>query len=434
LLLEERKVLMPPGDFRLFRNNTIVDLATSNTTSQVGEPSVANNGRFIFFSGNWYGSLSLDSGATFRYVNPYTKFPRVNGGFCCDQVVLYDLSRDLLFWLLQYVEDGTRNTLRLAIARGDTLATNTWYYYDFTPDGVNAAWTRQWFDYPDLALSSNFLYLTSNMFRLSGGWTRAVILRVSLDELAAGAGLTYNYYASTTHGSFRVTQGARDTAYWGAHTNLSSLRVFSWPENTTTVTWNDVAVTPWSDAVRAAPGPDGRDWCGRADGRITAAWVAKGVIGFMWSAAQNPPTRPYPYVRVVRINEATKTLIAEPDLWNRNFAYCYPATAPNDRGDLGLSVFYGGGTVHPSHAVGIDDDFTPGVGWSLVTTRAGTNGPDRNRWGDYLAVRRHAPDGLTWVATGYTQQGGSAGTDIEPRFVHFGRRRDEPAVIRWQNA
>lgn len=424
---------MLPGDFRLFQNVVMADAATSNTTSQVGEPSLANNGKWIFLSGNWYASVSLDHGATWKYVDPYSMFPAANGGFCCDQVVHYDPSRDLLFWLLQYVEDGQRNTLRLAIARGSALESNSWYYYDFTPDGVNNGWTKQWFDYPDLALSNNFLYITSNVFRISGAWTRSVVLRLSLDQLAAGAELSYNYFATTELGSIKCTQGAREAMYFGSHRTGTSVRVFSWPEDSTAPASTDVTIAAWSDATRVAPGPDGRDWCDRIDRRMTAAWVANGVIGFMWTAAQDPPTRPFPYVRVVRIDEKTKALIDEPDIWNSGFAWAYPAVSPNDRGHLGLSAFWGGGSSHPSHAVGIDDDYTPAVGWAFVTTKAGSHGPSANRWGDYLACRRHAPDGLTWIATGFTQQGGTAGEDIEPRFIHFGRRRDEPAVVRWAN-
>src|SRR5207244_2692192 len=65
---------------------------------------------------------------------------------------------------------------------------------------------------------------------------------------------------------------------------------------------------------------------------------------------------------------------------------------------------------------------------SLQTTRTGTNGPSDEKWGDYLTCRRHSPDGLTWIATGFTLQGGGSRSDVEPRVVHFGRWRDAAAV------
>ncbi len=62
--------------------------------------------------------------------------------------------------------------------------------------------------------------------------------------------------------------------------------------------------------------------------------------------------------------------------------------------------------------------------WRLRVTRNGTDGPSDNKWGDYLTCRRHSPQLHTWVAAGYTLQGGGARTNIEPRYVHFGRKAD----------
>jgi hypothetical protein len=418
---------MASGDFVLFRNTPIVDAATSNTTSQVGEPSVATNGQCVLLTGNWYASFSSDSGTTWSYVDPYHMFPSANSGFCCDQVALYDPSRDLVFWLLQYSADANRNTLRLAISKGlDNFQNNRWYWYDFSPDSVNAAWTQQWFDFPDLALSRNFLYVTSNMFNLgeSGGWTRSIVLRLSLDQLAAGTGLNYNYFQTSDNFSLRCTQGAQDTMYFGSHNSTSQLRVFSWPESAGGPVQNDVDVTLWSETGYSGPGPDGRDWLGRADGRITGAYVAQGVIGFLWTSAQIAGARPFPFARHVRINESTKALINQPDVWHPNFAWAYPTAGVNDRAHLGLAAFYGGGTLNPSHAVGLLDDLNATTGLAWLTTVSGSSGPDANKWGDYLACRRHAGDGVTWVATGFSEQGGADQASIEPRFIHFGRRRD----------
>lgn len=420
---------MASGDFVLFRNTPIPGAATSNTTSQVGEPSVANNGASVLLTGNWYASLSADSGATWSYVDPYHLFPSVNSGFCCDQVALYDPSRDLVFWLLQYSADANRNTLRLAISKGlSSFQNNQWYWYDFSPDSVNSAWTQQWFDFPDLALSRNFLYVTTNIFQLggSGGWTRSLILRLSLDQLAGGGPLNYNYFQTSDNFALRCTQGAQDTMYFASHNSTSQLRVFSWPESATGPTQDDVDVTLWAQTGYSAAGPDGRDWLGRTDRRLTGGWVANGVMGFIWTSAQMPPDRPYPFLKVVRINESTKALIDQPDIWNPAFAWAYGAAGVNDRGHVGLSAFFGGGTLNPSHAVGIWDDLSAGAGFDVVATVNGANGPDQNKWGDYLACRRHAPDGMTWVGSGFTEQGGASQSNIEPRFIHFGRRRDQP--------
>ena len=422
---------MPPGDFVFFRNRGLNDQATGLQTSTVGEPSLANNGQQIYVTGNWYATKSLDNGNSWQYVSPFTTLPAAAGGFCCDQLTHYDRSRDLLFWLLQYVQGNNgENVFRIAVKRGASLQNNSWYWWDFSPSGVNSSWAGLWFDYPDMALSHNYLWVTFNVFNSSNFWQRAVVFRFSLDELAAQGTINYSYWSTTEHGSLRLVQGAGDTMYWVSHNGSSQVRLFSWPENSNNITFWNINVNPWSRGSYSAPGPDGRNWLGRIDARITGAWVANGVIGAMWTASSRD-SRPFPHIRVVRINELSKEVIDQPDLWNSNAAFAYPAVCPNDRGHLGVTMFYGGRTSHPGHVVGIWDDISNN--WELYFSRVSTNGPTREVWGDYLNCRSHSPDGLTWIASGFTLQGGSERTNIEPQYTHFGRRRDEPAVTRLSN-
>lgn len=406
-----------------FRNKSLSDADTGGQTSTVGEPSVANNGREILVTGNWYATKSLDNGQTWSHMSPYNTLPPPDGAFCCDQTALYDPSRDLTFWILQYTLQNNTNTLRVAIKRGDTLGNNDWSWRDFRPETVNGAWGGEWFDYNHAAISNNFLYVGTNAFTPAEDFTRSVILRLPLDELASGGALPYSYFATTNNFSLRCVQGARETMYFASHDSNTQLRVFSWPENGLALTVDTVTVAQWSGQP-----PYAKDWLGNCDPRITGAWVANGEIGLMWSVNQRP-NRPNPYVRVVRIDEQTKDLIDEPDIWSGSTAFAYPDACPNDRGHVGITLFRG--DDKPDHLVGIRDDFG---GWDLRVTSRGTHAPAVNRWGDYLTCRRHSPDGLTWIATGYTLRGGNSRDDVVPRIVHFGRERDRRAVQRWQNA
>ena len=51
---------MPPGDLVLFKNIGLTDADTGGHTATIGEPTVANNGREILYTGNWYATRSLD--------------------------------------------------------------------------------------------------------------------------------------------------------------------------------------------------------------------------------------------------------------------------------------------------------------------------------------------------------------------------------------
>jgi hypothetical protein len=97
-------------------------------------------------------------------------------------------------------------------------------------------------------------------------------------------------------------------------------------------------------------------------------------------------------------------------------AFAYPAACPNAQGVIGVSLFMGGGTRHPTHLVGFRD----GGAWRLVVTRASTNGPTGGAWGDFVVCRRHQPQTSEWVASGFTMQGGTDRRNVEPQYVHFG--------------
>lgn len=202
--------------------------------------------------------------------------------------------------------------------------------------------------------------------------------------------------------------------YMGSHNSLSQLRVFQWADSASGISSTNVNVRAWTAGAYSAPGPGGVNWLSRLDPRITGAWVGAGTIGFMWSANRDS-SHPLPFVRVVRLNEGTKALVDEPDLWSRNAAWAYPAAAANSQGQAGISAFYGGGSIHPAHVVGV----RTATGWQATLTKTSTHGPADQAWGDYLSCLAHHDQNTRWVASGYTLQGGNARKDIEPRFVEF---------------
>ena len=246
---------MQPNSFVLFRNSGLKDADTGGQTSTVGEPSVANNGNQILLTGNWFATRSLDGGRTWDNLSPSNYFPRAAGGFCCDQTVIYDPSRDLMFWLLQYIKRGNSNVLRLAVKRGPNLGNNDWHWWDFQPKQVNPAWSGEWFDYNHAALSNNYLYVGTNVFRTANDrWSRSVVLRLPLDKLAVRRPFDYVHFESTSNGSLRCTQGARETMYMASHNSAQQVRIYCWPEAGSSYTYHDVNVTQWNGRALLSAG------------------------------------------------------------------------------------------------------------------------------------------------------------------------------------
>jgi hypothetical protein len=165
----------------------------------------------------------------------------------------------------------------------------------------------------------------------------------------------------------------------------------------------------------SGPASGGVNWLGRVDSRITGASVGAGQIAFMWTAGPDS-SHPFPYIRAVRVNETTKSLVDEPDIWSQNGAWAYPAAGTNSAGQIGISAFYGGlAGHHPAHVVGI----RTASAWSTARTATSTNDPSSPAWGDYLSCIAHTPNAAHWAASGYTMQGGAARTNAVPRYIEF---------------
>ncbi len=401
---------------------TIVDrfeldrTATGGQAATIAEPSVACSGKRLMLTGNWFCARSTDGGEQWSFIDPYTELPAVDGGFCCDQLVHYCKSRRLWIWLLQFSKSGDGNLVRIAVSASGKPGSWTWW--DTRPTDIDDSWTGTWLDYPDMAESRDNLLLSFNLFSTaSDRWQRAVVLRLSLDELKARKQITRTAWSTTRFGSLRFARGMDDTAVFSSLSySAPSLELFRWPDSQDLVSQVSVTVTPWSDSSYASGSDPSSAWMRRLDDRITACWCSDGVVGAAWSAAADGE-HPFPYVRVVRINESTNELIDEPDLWNDDRAWAYPSISPNRRGDIGVVAFCGAGGRHPTLGVGCLD---PSRGqWNMTLGAASTHPPEVEAWGDYLDIQPDPRRKTYWVASGYTLRGGGNRSNIVPRVVVF---------------
>jgi hypothetical protein len=427
----------------VFRDSALTPPSTYS--SSVNEPNVGGQGDALFTTHNWYAEISGDAGATYTYISPYSTFPAApsefSGGFCCDQRVAQDSSRGLVFWYLQYSLNGASpisNGVRLAVAHGaGDLAANTWRYYDFTPAMFGL--TDKWFDFPHLQASANFLYFTTNIFSGStGNFYGALVVRMPLDQLAAGVSLTLDsFLVAGSYGSILAVSGAaaeghrpgRTAMYFAAVYSTTSLKVLTWPEADALPAVHDVTgLATTSASVFSCLGPDSRDPCTRANPRAQTGWITDTELGVMWSSSQNGGTRPYPYTRVAVLDPVSLAVLAQPDIYSNSSAWLYPALAVNERGHLGGTISNLGGNVLPTLRYLIRDDLSidPSIaGWetyAAAASDAGTSG----RWGDYNGAAAHPRYPTTWLGAGHIQVGGGSNVNSQTHSIWFGRQRDLP--------
>lgn len=418
-------------DLVLITNSELLSAGQQGIASNVDEPSVAVSGDVLFYSGNWYAARSVDGGKTFQYIDPATAFRAFdppNSGFCCDQVVHYISQIDTFVWLLQYGPETGDNIQRLALAKTQDVVDGRWRLFDITTQALGVP--GAFLDFPDLALGANCLYVTTNIFQRDGQ-VGAAVVRIPVSSIDGGAPAAQPF-VSMDFQSFRVAQNCGTIAYFAAHEDTSTLRLFSWDETQGAPTSGSVGVARWigSNGYQSRA-PDGRRWLDRADPRITGATLANNELWFAWSVDSGSNRRPRPFVQIARIAATNMTLIENINVFDIDSATCYGALNTNVTGEVGISYMIGGGSRFPSHMVGI----LTGTRRDVLVA-AGERGPlpdpdGKGQWGDFLTVRRVFPAQDRFAATGYTLKGSDSASspnrDATPRFVVFGRSGDGAA-------
>lgn len=401
---------------KILQNRALSRGETAGKTDLISEPTAAIRKNSVLLTANEFAAFTSNvKTRVFEPVDPQRLFgPSPHGDFCCDQSVVYDKSRDLMIWLLQYDADREQNVLRLAVAQGRDIERKVWHFYEVSPQAVGG-FSQRYFDFSSLTLGKNYVYVTTNIAPTgqTEKFDRGVVLRLSLEPLARYQALSYDAFSVDGLVELRATEGATTTMYWASHvfSPADTLRVFSWPEESDSIRFSDAAVDPWR-SVREG-NPDFKVWLGRIDAAITAAWFARGRLGFAWTAGMDS-SHPRPHIRVAIFDQRDlANVVEQPHIWSNDFTYAYPSTAPNSQGIVGVTLQYSGDNIPPSHAVGV----LRGSQWSLVSTKKGSDAPmSHESWGDYLSIQ---PDGQGWIATGYTLQRGRTAANVENLVIRF---------------
>jgi hypothetical protein len=162
---------------------------TGSTSTSAPEPTVCSPDSMdtLFTTANWFAAYSTNGGAAWTAINPYTRFPSVAGGFCCDQWAIS--KNNATFWFLQYSKTSTAaNAVRIAVAPTIAALRTGAFASGVVIQASQLGYTTgDWLDFPDLAATDTYLYATSNVFTVSNDTYRgAVVWRMPLAELISG--------------------------------------------------------------------------------------------------------------------------------------------------------------------------------------------------------------------------------------------------------
>jgi len=393
---------------------------TSGNISTVSEPSGASGGGVVFVAANWFAAYSID-GVHFTQLDPTTIFPNDAVGFCCDQIVQYVQSIDRFIWLLQ------GNGVRIASASPADIKSSggtAWTYWNLTPDVFGQPGIA--FDYPDLAVGTNYLYMSWNagVGCASCDWGHQVA-RTQLSQIQA-AGTIGIDYTDPADGRMawgaHLSQDTQDEIFWAGHNSNSNMRVFSLSEGSNSYFWRDVGVASWANSGLSSSTPDGQDWLTKLrdfpGSAVLGATRSSSQLWLAWSAGTDSNFQ-QPHVEMVALDNNFNVL-QQVQIWNSSYAFAYPALATNAcTGEIGMSLEYGGNGNYENHVVGFWGDF-------LVYITTGSN-VGTTRYGDYVTIRQdptQALNGAFFDAFGYglnTVAPPGSGTQVDVRYVQFGR-------------
>ena len=150
--------MLAPGDAQVYLNTSLGVAIPSSYKSNVLEASTAQNGKYGYFTGNWFAARSINGGTTWSYLSAYNAM----SDFCCDQVTTFDKSRNVFYWLRMGVPNAAgSNRFRLGVSSNGGAS---FCSYDMRPTDVDPSWVDTVWDYPHVQLGADYLYMTWNMF------------------------------------------------------------------------------------------------------------------------------------------------------------------------------------------------------------------------------------------------------------------------------
>ena len=169
--------------------------------------------------------------------------------------------------------------------------------------------------------------------------------------------------------------------------------------------------------------PSGANWVNRADGRVLGAWVANGVLGFMWAAKQDSTF----LIRIpssANLVQSTRSRISQTPTWNQNYAWLYPTASVNGSGNLAGLLTFGGESTNPTTNVWMSDDVQNGFSpLAMFGGAQGNAGPDDDVWGITKRFGRTRTSQTLGLLARFLGKRRSR-NNVIPRYLWFGRIRD----------
>ncbi|MFA7272320.1 MAG: T9SS type A sorting domain-containing protein [Crocinitomicaceae bacterium] len=333
-----------------------------------------------------------------------------------DPKIIYDSQMDRFVMIV--LHGSTGNTSQVVVCFSQTNnPMDGWWIYKLTGNPLN---NDCWFDYPSLAVSTDEVFVSGNLFTTSGTFSEAVVYQIPKNPGFAGASLNWQYWNGLDNVPFTATtvvpagngqqgnygpgmyfvssqsSGNNKIMLWDITSNIAgSPQMNSYSINTT-------AYSPSADANQLGS----TETLSNGDCRIQSAFYLNGIIHFTFHSDAGSGWNGLNYNRLnVGNGTNVSSIFGQPG----NYDLSYPAVASFSTSSSDHSVMVAflrsSPSIYPEvRVVNCDNNMTWSTSTLVKSGESAINFLNGNeRWGDYTGIsRRHnSASPKIWLAGCY---------------------------------
>lgn len=321
-----------------------------------------------------------------------------------DPRILFDSESNRFVMVLLHGSKPDVSKVLLAISYSDDPKEDGWYYYTIKGDLTNS---NLWFDYPNLGMSANDIFITGNLYDSDGKFSKVMLMQIDKSSVYAKDPIKYFYYtnlSSEPFGAFTlfpVSYGLKGNygpgMYLVSNRSSGSDKLRLWyidkPYSSGNPTLYSYPITVKEYSVGGNAGQYGTsELLDVGDCRILSGFYLNGTIHVVHNTSIDNGWSAIDYHR---INVKSQTAESTDFGLSGSYDYAYPAVGsyannPNDKSVI-IAFLRSGDDIYPQcRVVHVDNN----MDWSGSTlVQAGDTYVDlvtstTERWGDYITVCR----------------------------------------------
>ncbi|MCI5055343.1 MAG: T9SS type A sorting domain-containing protein [Flavobacteriales bacterium] len=334
-----------------------------------------------------------------------------------DPKVIYDTQEDRFVLIVLHGSSSTTSQVLLSVSKTNNPQ-DGWWTYKLTG---NPASDGSWFDYPNLGISNDDIFVSGNLFSNAGSFNQAVVYQIEKSQVLTGNTVNWQYFSNLSAIPFSAFtlvpasyghQGNYGPGIYLVSSSApgsSSIRLWEITDNVQSgnAQITSTAVTVPAYQVSADAGQLGsNDALDNGDCRIQNAFYLDTIVHFVFHSDIG---NGWNGINYNRLDVSTNTIDNSTFGLSGSFDYSYPAVASftNTNGDKAVMVAFlrSSSSSYPEARV-VNCDHV--MQWSNSTqVKAGETYVDflngDERWGDYTGIARkhNSPGGHVWMAGCY---------------------------------